>query len=343
MNLKMLEGKEIYGGPVRLDYAEVKDILSSQSSELDIRTLGESSLLELKENFEISELESTTQTLLNSAQIEIPVEFGVWFYFPWRNAILQTLPENDFWKLRTVRNRFKITLEEQEVLRTKEISIIGLSAGNAVLQVLSMEGVGGVFNIFDFDRYEISNSNRLSHSLFDIGMEKVFLSSRDVWERNPFIKINLFRDGFKGSESDLAAIGRSDLIVDECDSFQVKINLRNIAKDLQKPLLMHTSEKGITDIERYDSETISIFNGLLDGVDLNNPREILTSIINPNIVSERMLFSFSEIGKSIKSWPQLASEVIAGGANVTTIARWILLGEAIRSGRYLLNCDSVRD
>lgn len=339
---KMLEGKDIYEGPVRLEYLEVKDILSKQSSNIEIRPIEQSSIFELKENFEISELESSTQDLINSAQLTIPVEFGVWFYYPWRNAILQTLPEEDFWKLRTVRNRYKISLKEQQVLRTKVISIVGLSAGNAVLQVLSMEGVGGEFNIFDFDHFEISNSNRLSHSLFDIGFEKVYLSARDVWERNPFIKINLFREGFKGTDSDLVAINRSDLIVDECDSFQVKIYLRNLAKDLKKPILMHTSEKGITDIERYDSESISIFNGLLEGVDLNNPREVLTSIINPNMVSDRMLFSFSEIGKSIKSWPQLASEVIAGGANVTTIARWILLGEEIRSGRYLLNCDSVR-
>jgi len=343
MNLKMLEGRELNKGPIMLQYAEVNDILSAQNHNIGIKNLDISALSELRENFQSFELHISSQELLNSSPTAIPVEYGVWFYFPWRNSILQTLPEVDFWKLRTIRNRYKISLEEQELLRTKEISVIGLSAGNAVLQVLSMEEIGGIFNIFDFDRFEVSNSNRLSHSLFDVGLEKVFLSSREVWERNPFIRINLFPNGFKGDEIDLAAISSSDLIVDECDSFQIKIQLRNLAKEYKKPLLMHTSEKGITDIERYDNESIAIFNGLLEGVDLGNPRAVLTSIINPSIVSERMLFSFSEIGKSIKSWPQLASEVIAGGANIATIARWILLGENIRSGRYLLNCDSVRD
>jgi ThiF family len=209
--------------------------------------------------------------------------------------------------------------------------------------VLSMEGVGGKYNIFDFDDFELTNSNRLSYSLFDIGLSKIFLSAREVWERNPFIEINIFSEGFNDVPEHGEAIRESDLIIDECDSFKIKILLRNLAKKHSKALLMHTSERGITDIERHDIQSTLIFNGLLEGVDLNNPSEVLTSIINPNIVSPRMLQSFSEIGKSLKSWPQLASEVVAGGANITTIARWVLLGENIKSGRYFLNCDSVRD
>jgi hypothetical protein len=206
-----------------------------------------------------------------------------------------------------------------------------------------MEGVGGKYNIFDFDDFELTNSNRLSYSLFDIGLSKIFLSAREVWERNPFVEINIFSEGFIDVSEHHKAIEDSDIIIDECDSFKVKILLRNLAKQYSKPLLMHTSERGITDIERHDIQTTMIFNGLLEGVDLNNPREVLTSIINPGIVSSRMLQSFGEIGKSIKSWPQLASEVVAGGANITTVTRWILLGENIKSGRYFLNCDSVRD
>jgi hypothetical protein len=206
-----------------------------------------------------------------------------------------------------------------------------------------MEGVGGTFNIFDFDDFELSNSNRLSYSLFDIGLPKIFLSAREVWERNPYIEINIYSEGFNDQPEHHQAIMQSDLIIDECDSFKIKILLRNLAKQYSKPLLMHTSERGITDIERHDVQSISIFNGLLEGVDLNNPNEVLTSIINPSIVSSRMLQSFGEIGKSIKSWPQLASEVVAGGANITTVSRWILMGEQINSGRYFLNCDSVRD
>jgi hypothetical protein len=105
---------------------------------------------------------------------------------------------------------------------------------------------------------------------------------------------------------------------------------------------MHTSERGITDIERFDEfDDLEIFHGLTKGVNLEDKREVLLSIISPSIVSERMLFSFSELGKSLKSWPQLATEVFAGGANLAGIARMILLKQKVKGGRYFLNLEQV--
>jgi hypothetical protein len=105
---------------------------------------------------------------------------------------------------------------------------------------------------------------------------------------------------------------------------------------------MHTSERGITDIERYDIvEDLQIFHGLLHGIDLDDKQKVLMSIINPEIVSERMLLSFSELGKSLRSWPQLATEVFAGGANLAGIARLILLNQKVIGGRYFFNIEEV--
>src|SRR5690606_2076585 len=55
--------------------------------------------------------------------------YGVWVYYPWRNTLVRILEEKDFIQLRTSRNRYKITQEEQDLLSTKKVGIIGLSVG----------------------------------------------------------------------------------------------------------------------------------------------------------------------------------------------------------------------
>ena len=43
-------------------------------------------------------------------------ENGVWVYYSWRNTMVRILEEKEFVKLRTLRNRYKITDEEQQHL-----------------------------------------------------------------------------------------------------------------------------------------------------------------------------------------------------------------------------------
>jgi len=182
----------------------------------------------------------------------------------------------------------------------------------------------------------------LNAGLFDLGLNKCIITATSILEKDPYIQVEIHENGFVNSEHHASIIESVDLVVDECDSFDVKIVLRELSRKFRKPLLMHTSERGITDIERYDiSDNLPIFHGLLNGVDLTDKREVLLSVINPNIVSERMLLSFSELGKSIKSWPQLATEVFAGGANLAGIARMILLDQPVNGGRYFFNIEEV--
>lgn len=42
-----------------------------------------------------------------------PQEYGVWAYYPWSNRLVHVLDEEEFAELRTSRNRYKITVEEQ--------------------------------------------------------------------------------------------------------------------------------------------------------------------------------------------------------------------------------------
>lgn len=320
----------------------VSDGMKNLNLQIEFVKLSKEQIIELKNNVSEDLLSLESKNLLINETVDVPLDYGTWMYFPLRNKCIQILPKADFIELRTSRNRLKITREEQLELSSKSIAIVGLSAGNAVANALVSERICGKIYLFDFDDCELSNLNRLNAGIFDLGLNKCVIAANSLLERDPYIDFEIFKSGFLNSTSHSEIISQVDLVIDECDSFDIKILLRKLAKEYRKPILMHTSERGITDIERFDEfDDLEIFHGLTKGVNLEDKREVLLSIISPSIVSERMLFSFSELGKSLKSWPQLATEVFAGGANLAGIARMILLKQKVKGGRYFLNLEQV--
>lgn len=320
----------------------VSENITNQGNFFEFIPLNNIQLNELKANVGEDILTPESKNLIASDSVEIPLEYGNWMCFPLRRKCIQILPKSDFIELRTSRNRLKITREEQLELSTKSIAIVGLSAGNAVANALVSERICGRLILFDFDKCELSNLNRLNAGIFELGLSKCIIAANSLLERDPYIDIEIYEEGFKNSPEHIALIEKVDVVIDECDSFEIKILLRQLSKKYNKPILMHTSERGITDIERFDlSRELPIFHGLLEGVDLEDKSKVLLSLINPGIVSERMLISFSELGKSLRSWPQLASEVFAGGANLAGLARMILLNQKVKGGRYFFNTEEV--
>jgi hypothetical protein len=65
----------------------------------------------------------------------------------------------------------------------------------------------------------------------------------------------------------------------------------------------------------------------------------MMSILQFENLSDRVKYSFSEIGKSITTWPQLASSVIMGGAACCHYCRMILLKQPVRSGRFYIDLE----
>ena len=58
--------------------------------------------------------------------------YGVWVHYPWSCRLVHLVYEEEFIELRTSRNRYKITAEEQEALATRTIGVVGLSVGQSV-------------------------------------------------------------------------------------------------------------------------------------------------------------------------------------------------------------------
>ena len=137
---------------------------------------------------------------------------------------------------------------------------------------MALERSCGEMRLADFDTLELSNLNRLKAGVASLGVEKLIIAAREISEIDPFIKLTLFREGITEANIDsfLHDGGKLDLVIDECDSFDIKLLIREKAKAVQIPVMMDTSDRGMLDVERFDQEPErKIFHGLLGEVDLS--------------------------------------------------------------------------
>ncbi len=282
-----------------------------------------------------------------------PRHYGVWVYYPWSRSLVHILDEEEFIEVRTNRNMLKITAAERSELRTKKIGIAGLSVGHSIALTLATERTCGELRLADFDELELSNLNRIRSGLGNLGLPKVVIAAREIAEIDPFIRVRIFPEGLQeeNMEAFFGGEGRLDLFVEVCDSLDIKIRSRVAARELRIPVVMDTNDRGMLDIERFDLEPErSLFHGLIDAhtapdgsVNLTpeNRMQILMALVSFESLSERMKLSMSEIGKTISTWPQLASSVNLGGAITTDICRKILLEQHTGSGRYYVDLDEI--
>lgn len=271
---------------------------------------------------------------------------GTWVYYPWRNTLVHCLSKEEFIRVRTLRNLHKITAEEQETLSAARVGVVGLSVGQSVAISLVMERICGSLRIADFDTLELSNLNRIRSSMIHQGELKTTIVAREISEIDPFIEVTCYDKGLQ-TDNLHDFLDGLDLVVDECDSIEMKIMLRRACREKGIPVVMDTSDSLMLDVERFDLEPQRpIFHGLIDenaGIDWQNPQQrmqLLTQIIEPHHASNRAQQSLTEIGKSITTWPQLATDVAMGGAFAAKIIRQIILGDSIPSGRFRMDIVS---
>ena len=60
-------------------------------------------------------------------------------------------------------------------------------------------------------------------------------------------------------------------------------------------------------------------------------------MVDAERISPELRASFGELGRTLSSWPQLASGVALGGALTAEAARRILLGSECVSGRFYVD------
>lgn len=278
-------------------------------------------------------------------------KYGVWVFYPWLNKMVHLLAKDEFIEVRTNRNQYKITPEEEDILATKKIGIIGLSVGKAIATTIAMERVCGELVLADFDLIELSNLNRIQTGVFNFNVKKTVVAAREIAEFDPFLKVTCYHDGLTEENIDdfFTKDRKLDICIEVCDGLTTKIFARQKAKELGIPVVMNSSDRGTTDIERFDlNSNLPILHGMIDHLDINKAKEAKTNLekvpfllamIGPKTSSKRLMESMPEIGKTINTWPQLASGVIFGGGICTDVCRRILLNEFTKSGRYFVDIE----
>jgi hypothetical protein len=275
----------------------------------------------------------------------------VWVYYPWKQTAVHTVSEELYYKLRTSRNRFVITDEEQKAYRDTFVGIAGLSVGSAILSALVISGGPKSFKIADFDTIEITNLNRLNADLLDVGENKTHVAAKRAWALDPFAGIELWENGItKETLEKFILDPKLDIFIDEMDSIDLKIAGRLIAKTNKIPVLMATDNGDgvILDVERFDLESDrEIFHGLLADTDISDLSNLTyrdwlmlaTKIVGPEYLTGHMQQSIVSIGKTIPSVPQVGTSATMAGSAMAFAIRKIRSGESMPSGRYVINLE----
>ncbi|HWO62926.1 MAG TPA: Rv1355c family protein [Umezawaea sp.] len=288
-------------------------------------------------------------------------EYGRWVHYPWSGRLVRLLPPDEFRELRLDRNRPKSVPAETARLVGFTVGVAGLSVGNVIALTLALEGTVGHIRLADFDTLELSNMNRIRAGVHDIGLAKPVIAAQQIAELDPYLGVSVL-GGIGPENVEEFLLGGPELgppldaLIDQCDSMNTKFLLREWTRSLRLPVLMNTSDRGMLDVERFDLEPDRpFFHGSTgdapdvgeggfrsgDAVEMARKSAVVLRLFDEEGISSNLGAAFLELGSTISSWPQLASDVVLGGAAVTTAVRCLALGTPLPSGRRYLDLETA--
>lgn len=282
-------------------------------------------------------------------------ELGVWVYYPWRGEAVHLLPAEEYFAVRTGRNRNVITPDDQQKFRAATVGIAGLSVGGSVALALALAGGCEQMVLSDHDGLEVSNLNRLPQSTTGLGVNKAVLAARQIYEINPYAKVLVLSDGLNRTNIDAFMTGppRLDVIIDEMDDLAMKWDLREAAQKNRIPVLMTTcvGEKILLDVERYDRNPerqffvrkVSPDWRARVGKKLSRTEwvDAVSEIVGADEVPEAVRASNAAIGREVTTRPLLGTTVAVAGPLVANAVRAIATGAPLADGRYRLDLGAV--
>lgn len=296
-----------------------------------------------------SEFEAYWKQLLRQKP---PWQHGRWVYYPWLSSVVHVLPDTEFQMVRTARNKNLITADEQKKFYDAVIGIGGLSIGNSVALAIALQGGGRRIRLADHDHLALSNTNRVRTGVQNLGLPKVEMTARQIYELNPYAIVELFPEGLTAKNIGKFFSGPPalDIVVDEVDNFAVKYLLRQEAKKHRIAVVMaaDNGDNAVVDVERYDkNRNLKFFHGRIRKVTyeqlLNLDKfeigKTITRHIGAENVTERMQKSLLQMRKTIVSWPQLGGAALINGSAVAYCVRKILNNQPLEGNRAIISLD----
>lgn len=272
-----------------------------------------------------------------------------WAYFPWRRAAVSILGPKGFRRVRLDRNRNLITPAELKRLSGLTVGVVGLSVGHTIAYTLAAQGLCGGLRLSDFDDMDLTNLNRVPATVLDIGVNKAIVCARRIAELDPYLPVQVDVSGVT-EQTVHDFVDGLDLVIEECDSLDAKLLVREAARQRGVPVLMTTSDRALLDVERFDLEPgRPILHGLVGDLDAAGLANLSSTdklpyslrLVDASQVSARMAASLIEVGQTLSTWPQLTSEVALNASVVAEAVRRIGLGERLPSGRARLDVGEV--
>lgn len=274
-----------------------------------------------------------------------------WAYYPWRRTVVGILGPGGFRAVRLDRNRHLITAGQQARLGGLCVGVAGLSVGHVIAHTLVAQGLCGALKVADFDSLELSNLNRVPATVLDLGLNKATLAARRIAELDPYVRVEVLPTGVT-ADTVGSFLDGVDVVVEECDSLDMKVVVRREARRRRLPVLMSTSDRGLVDVERFDLDTDRpVLHGLIGDVDatalagmaVRDKIPYMLAHLDVPHISAKAAASMVEVGHTLTTWPQLAGEVILGAAAVAEAVRRIGLGEDLPSGRVRIDIAGALD
>jgi hypothetical protein len=265
-------------------------------------------------------------------------------YFPWNHTVIKLVGKDDYYELKTNRNRDLITAEEQEILYNKKVAVLGMSVGSNIAFVLTQSGISRDITVADFDELDTTNLNRIIAGIHEVGQNKTTVAAHHIYEDNPYANVKTMPDGVTNENLEELLKDGLDLIIEEIDDVGMKIETRKLAMKYKVPVVMVTDNGDgiILHIERYDLGYTKILhqdmeywekigkeiaeNGMTK--ELGGKIIIEAVVGGPQFVDPNMMASVQRVLKQeLVSWSQLGSAAILGGVYATFAVKQILLGK----------------
>lgn len=279
---------------------------------------------------------------------------GDWIFYPWSKILVHAVNREQYFRLRTDRNKDIINSEEQEKLENFTIGLLGLSVGSGIAVNAAYTGISNSMKIADFDTLDTTNLNRVRARLDQIGERKIDIMAQQVYEINPYADLHLYDKGLneENIEDFVGGDPKPRVIFEIIDDFKMKIRVRMVAKKHGVPVVMLTNlgDSILIDVERYDTEPdTEIFNGkighlaeeiLAGKIGKEEEKKYAIGIVGPENIPERVLETVKNIGIEHVGRPQLMSTVSVSGGIGSVIIRRLVLG-SYKSGRYKLSLEDL--